>query len=168
MLIALVGVLAGVPTHAQTADRPARPSLRDNVAERNAAIDRQLAQRGVADAGASDAVGAPAATSVEEPGRDPFTPLPAFNQRQPGGAPAFIANPTPGRAPELELKGIVDLEDEVTALLRIGPSRVFMVRQGDQITFDPTRPGQAIKIREISRLSVVVEIGSIGNVVVVR
>lgn len=150
---------AAEPGSGAGATPPASPkaTLAQTLSERNAMLEQRIAELEGA-----------AATDAEEPARDPFTPLPAFNTRPTGPGTAFIANPTLMRAPELELKGIVNREDEVTALLRIGPSRVYMVRAGDQISFDPTRPSEAIKIREISRLSVIVEIGSIGNVVVVR
>jgi hypothetical protein len=43
-----------------------------------------------------------------------------------------------------------------------------MVRVGDEISFNPAMPTQVVKVIKISRLNVVVEVGTLGDLIVVR
>jgi hypothetical protein len=49
-----------------------------------------------------------------------------------------------------------------------GGKQIHMVKIGDEIAFDRTDPGLVFKIREINRLSVIVEVGTLGDMIIVR
>jgi len=72
--------------------------------------------------------------------------------------------------PKLTMKGVVFKKQEKLpiALLEIGGSGVYMVKVGDEISFNPATPKQVIKIIKISRSNVVVEVGTLGDLIVVR
>jgi len=72
--------------------------------------------------------------------------------------------------PKLTLKGVVFKKniEEPLALLDIGGHGVHMVRIGDEIGFNPASPKQVLKIKKISRLNVIVEVGTLGDLIVVR
>ena len=72
--------------------------------------------------------------------------------------------------PKLTLKGVVFKKNikEPLALLDIGGHGVHMVRIGDEIGFNPASPKQVLKIKKISRLNVIVEVGTLGDLIVVR
>lgn len=72
--------------------------------------------------------------------------------------------------PKLTMKGVVFKKQEKLpiALLEIGGNGVYMVRVGDEISFNPAMPTQVIKVIKISRLNVVVEVGTLGDLIVVR
>jgi len=72
--------------------------------------------------------------------------------------------------PKMRLRGFITPEgsQEQLALLEITGSGVYMVREGDEINIDPRRPANAIRISEISRLSVTIETGTLGRVRVLR
>lgn len=78
---------------------------------------------------------------------------------------------TPGGAnvPKLQFKGYIDRGDsKPMALLQIAGSRVHLVKEGDEINVDPSNPRQAIRITKISRLSITVETGTLGQMKVLR
>lgn len=72
--------------------------------------------------------------------------------------------------PKLTMKGVVFKTQEKLpiALLEIGGIGVYMVRVGDEFSFNPAIPTQVIKVIKISRLNVVVEVGTLGDLIVVR
>ena len=72
--------------------------------------------------------------------------------------------------PKLTMKGVIFKKQEKRpiALLEIGGSGVYMVRVGDEISFNPAMPTQVVKVIKISRLNVVVEVGTLGDLIVVR
>ena len=72
--------------------------------------------------------------------------------------------------PKLTMKGVVFKAQEKLpiALLEIGGIGVYMVRVGDEFSFNPAIPTQVIKVIKISRLNVVVEVGTLGDLIVVR
>lgn len=74
------------------------------------------------------------------------------------------------KIPKMRLRGFITPEgsQEQLALLEIGGNGVFMVRVGDEINIDPTQPANAIRISEISRLSVTIETGTLGRIRVLR
>lgn len=110
--------------------------------------------------------------------RDPFTPS-VLMYEQAGAvanidADAFGFRPTPDdvdiKIPQMRLKGFVTPEgaQEQLALLEITGKGVFMVREGDEINIDPRQPANAVRISEISRLSVTIETGTLGRIRVLR
>lgn len=72
--------------------------------------------------------------------------------------------------PQMRLRGFITPEgsQEELALLEIKGSGVYMVREGDEINIDPRQPANAIRISEISRLSVTIETGTLGRIRVLR
>lgn len=110
--------------------------------------------------------------------RDPFTPS-ALMYEQAGAVAnidtdAFGFRPTPDdvdiNIPEMRLRGFITPEgaQEELALLEITGSGVYMVREGDEINIDPRQPANAIRISEISRLSITIETGTLGRIRVLR
>ncbi|OUS02447.1 hypothetical protein A9Q81_08680 [Gammaproteobacteria bacterium 42_54_T18] len=80
---------------------------------------------------------------------------------------------SPGLAvklPKLSLKGVVykQSESDPLALLDVAGHGVYMVRLEDEIGFNFSDPSQVIKIKKINRLNIVVEVGSLGDLIVVR
>lgn len=72
--------------------------------------------------------------------------------------------------PELLFKGYVDRGEGLPpmALIQISGKRVHMVQVGDEINIDPSNPRNAIRITKISRLSITVEAGRLGQMKVLR
>ncbi|MFB0979695.1 MAG: hypothetical protein QMC62_02110 [Alteromonadaceae bacterium] len=72
--------------------------------------------------------------------------------------------------PKLTMKGVIFKSNEQLpiALLEIGGIGVYMVKVGDEFSFNPAMPTQVIKVIKISRLNVVVEVGTLGDLIVVR
>ena len=72
--------------------------------------------------------------------------------------------------PKMRLRGFITPEgtQEQLALLEIEGSGVYMVREGDEINIDPRRPANAVRISEISRLSITIETGTLGRIRVLR
>jgi hypothetical protein len=111
--------------------------------------------------------------------RDPFSdPQIAFNGQGPafnqGSSGSFGVGFQRGRGdftvPELIFKGYIESKDdkEPMALIQIGNKKVHMVREGDEITVDPSQPRNAIRITKINRLSITVETGILGTMRVLR
>ncbi|OUR72244.1 hypothetical protein A9Q78_07360 [Methylophaga sp. 41_12_T18] len=74
------------------------------------------------------------------------------------------------KLPKLKLRGIILAAENSSplALLEIAGSEVHMVRVGDEISFNSSDPNQVLKVKSISRLNIVVEVGSLGDLVMVR
>lgn len=108
--------------------------------------------------------------------RDPFsiTPDIAIRSAQPesgsDGNSVFRVASTVQQLPKLKLRGIIMKEglESPLALLDVAGDGVHMVRVDDEISFSSSDPNQVIKIKSINRLSVIVEVGSLGDLVVVR
>lgn len=110
--------------------------------------------------------------------RDPFTPsMLMFEQAGTVSninSDAFGFRPAPDdhtmEIPKMRLRGFItpDGSQEELALLEISGSGVFMVREGDEINIDPRQPTNAIRITEISRLSITIETGTLGRIRVLR
>lgn len=107
--------------------------------------------------------------------RDPFTPSQLMYEVV--GSQTDINNSAYGfvpsaqglQIPDMKLKGFIDKdEDNPLALLEVEGSGTYMVREGDEINIDPSKPRQAIRISKISRLSVTVETGTLGLIRVLR
>jgi hypothetical protein len=110
--------------------------------------------------------------------RDPFTPSILMYERAGTvsniDSDAFGFRPAPDdleiKIPQMRLKGFItpEGEQEELALLEIDGSGVYMVREGDEINIDPRQPANAIRISEISRLSITIETGTLGRIRVLR
>lgn len=109
--------------------------------------------------------------------RDPFTPSRLmFEQAGAEGAVDYDVygfRPNEGgdiKIPTMRLRGFITPEgtQEQLALLEIQGSGVYMVREGDEINIDPRQPANAIRISEISRLSITIETGTLGRIRVLR
>lgn len=106
--------------------------------------------------------------------RDPFSFTQEMIQARQGegvsSPTSFRSGSVASRLPTLKLKGVIsrDSEQSPLALLEIGGEGVYMVSQGDEISFDPGNPNHVIKVQSIERLSVMVEVGTVGDIMVVR
>lgn len=109
--------------------------------------------------------------------RDPFTPSNLMYEQAGAlsniGSDAFGFRPAdiPNfEIPRMRLRGLITEKgsNDQLALLEIVGSGVFMVREGDEINIDPRQPASAIRISEISRLSVTIETGTLGRIRVLR
>ena len=123
------------------------------------------------------AVAADQPMSLTEINRDPFAPTEQIlssvvSSYSNDDRPAFVSSGALTRLPPLKLRGIVKPGDQstVVALLEVGGSgkQIHMVKIGDEIAFDRSDPSLVFKIREIDRLSVIVEVGTLGDVIIVR
>ena len=90
-------------------------------------------------------------------------------QRQ-GVGPVFI--PSPGGSqtiPNLRLRGFVTGNgNQPVALLEVGKHQVFLVREGDTISLQNAGKNSVLKVKKITNLSALVEVGTLGQVIVVR
>lgn len=110
--------------------------------------------------------------------RDPFSPSRLMYEQAGAmsnvGADIFGFQPAPDnvdiKIPKMRLRGFITPEgaQEELALLEISGSGVYMVREGDEINIDPRQPANAIRISEISRLSITIETGTLGRIRVLR
>lgn len=110
--------------------------------------------------------------------RDPFSPS-RLMYEQAGAMSSTESDiygfrPTTDNAdfeiPKMRLRGFITPEgaQEQLALLEIDGSGVYMVKEGDEINIDPRRPANAVRISEISRLSITIETGTLGRIRVLR
>jgi len=74
------------------------------------------------------------------------------------------------KLPRLTLKGVIFQQgsDQPLALLEVANQGVYVVRLNDEIGFNPSDPGQVIKIKKISNLNIIVEVGTLGDLIIVR
>lgn len=103
--------------------------------------------------------------------RDPFTTSEQmFEQAEKSRKkPAFVPSQITRQVPQLSLKGFIqDGDDVAVALLEVKGSGVFLVRRGDTISIQAGGINTVLKIKEINKLSVMVEVGTLGQVIVVR
>ena len=110
--------------------------------------------------------------------RDPFTAtVDIVNAAKRNGQPGteqgrFFGSGTGSleKLPKLKLRGIILASENSSplALLEIAGNEVHMVRVGDEISFNSSDPNQVLKVKSISRLNIVVEVGSLGDLVMVR
>jgi len=71
--------------------------------------------------------------------------------------------------PRMSLKGLLHhAGGEIAALLEIERLGVFIVREGDTVGLHELDPEAVIRVREINRLNLVVEAGSLGHILIVR
>ncbi len=107
--------------------------------------------------------------------RDPFNlSNQAGNNRSSGlgFGSSFLPDINNTKIPMLKVKGIIysesRQEEDLLALLEVGKDEVHMVRVGDEISYNHMDPNAAIKIINISRLTVTVQAGRLGNILIVR
>ena len=71
--------------------------------------------------------------------------------------------------PKIKLKGVMHHPKNPSPLaILLLNSETYMVREGDEVSFNLAEPSQVIKIKKINRLSVLIEVGTLGALVVVR
>ncbi len=82
----------------------------------------------------------------------------------------FRLSPRGQVVPRLTLRGIIIKSglSSPLALLEISGHGVFMVREEDEISYNAASPKDVLKIKKIRRLSVIVEAGTVGDLIVVR
>jgi hypothetical protein len=106
-------------------------------------------------------------------GRDPFsaTGKLATQKDAPVQTPAGIVF-TPkeqGKIPRMTMRGHLQGKNgEVIALLEIDKGGVYMVREGDTVGLNDLGVNSVIRVKEISRLHLVIESGSLGQLFIVR
>lgn len=104
--------------------------------------------------------------------RDPFavTSLMLQEQQTHGDALRFTPlSAAGGAAPQLTLRGVINGKNGARlALLDVAGSGVYLVREGDSISLHRATGNTVIKVKEVSHLSLLVEIGTLGEVIVVR
>jgi hypothetical protein len=103
--------------------------------------------------------------------RDPFTVSQTVHIGTEGveGYEFYPAEGGGSQLPKLKLRGYIgDETDDPIALLDIENQGVFMVRKGDTVGLQIGGRNTVLKIKDITQLSVLVEVGTIGQVVIVR
>lgn len=104
---------------------------------------------------------------------DPFA-LDGIAQKAPQVKPAppgfRPAETRPVRLPAMTLRGIgrMNSMDQPTALIEIGQFGLFVVTENDTISLQGLNGDNVMRIVEISDISVTVEAGSFGELIVVR
>ena len=115
--------------------------------------------------------------ATNEASRDPFSPSQEILTKTTSpytdnNRPTFIRSGQVAKMPQLSLRGVVSSgkENSLVALLELqgNDKQLHMVKIGDEIAFDYRDPSLVLKIREINRLSLIVEVGSLGDVIIVR
>jgi len=103
--------------------------------------------------------------------RDPFAAsksLGVESQRQDGGF-EFLPSDGTQKLPNLKLRGYIgDKDKDPMALLDVEGRGVFLVRKGDTVGLQISGRHTVIKIKDITNLSIFVEVGTLGQVVIVR
>ena len=75
----------------------------------------------------------------------------------------------PDAIPRMRLKGqIQGAEGEVVALLEIEDGHVYIVREGDTVGLHEFGYNAVIRVQKIDRLHLVIESGSLGQLIIVR
>lgn len=118
---------------------------------------------------------APAPQQNEQTRSDPFSPETIFEQTPQTDGPAarrrFVpAAARPAQLPELTLRGIgrTGGENSPTVLLEVEGHGMFVVREGDTISLQALPAENVIRIKEITDISVIVETGSFGELIILR
>jgi len=114
---------------------------------------------------------------TSEPTRtDPFSPETILNptitgpvreSRQRQFVPAAVL---PRRVPAMRLRGIGRLPDTETSkvLLEVDGFGLYVVEKGDTISLQGLATENVIRIKEVSDISIKIEVGSFGEIIVVR
>lgn len=101
--------------------------------------------------------------------REIFSANQAPEQHSDGGS-TFNRDGVVYTLPRLALKGVIHKakKQNPIALLEVSGYGTHLVRVGDELGFNPSEPKQVLKIKKISRLNVIVEVGTLGDLIVVR
>ena len=105
--------------------------------------------------------------------RNPFAPtrdiLSTAARTSGSDAYRFRALAEPTAIPRMRLRGLINEGDEnVAALLEIENSGTYIVREGDTVGLYELGSNAVIRVRKINRLDLVVEAGSLGQVLIIR
>lgn len=102
--------------------------------------------------------------------RDPFAPTDRLLQASTsGGAAVFQPLQQAATIPIMHLRGLVqDKDGTQVALLEIEKGGVHIVREGDTVGLYEMGANTVIRVRKINRLNLVVEAGSLGQLIIVR
>ena len=103
--------------------------------------------------------------------RDPFSPSDRLLQASLGqaGSPQFQPLNQATEIPRMHLRGLIEDEGgNVAALLEIENSGIHIVREGDTVGLYEMGVNSVIRVRRINRLNLVVEAGSLGQMIIVR
>lgn len=176
---ALLTMLLCTTAHGQSS-APDNEELQRNLEKLKSyydVIQQQL--RGDAD-GTASAAAAPA-TPVATPNsagyrngeRDPFAPT---ERLMDAGSRGQGVDFRPGRSteetsalPRMRLRGLVtEASGKIAALLEIENAGIHIVREGDTVGLYEARSSSVVRVRQINRLNVVVEIGTLGQTLIVR
>lgn len=115
-----------------------------------------------------EAAGAPG------PLRNPFAPsarvLGLSGKSALTGNADFRPNPGAMRLPKLKLRGLVQGKSKggIVALLEVEKVGVYLVQIGDIIGLPGGSNETVLKVREITELSLIVEVGSLGQLIIIR
>lgn len=83
--------------------------------------------------------------------------------------PEFLPAELQRRMPTISLRGFLDAGDGAPlAILEVAGVGVLLVREGDTISVQNKEVNTVLRVKELSNLSVHVEIGTLGRVIVVR
>lgn len=103
--------------------------------------------------------------------RDPFAltgyMLEKYSDSRSGSSTSFTALSNV-KMPALSLKGLLNKEGEMIALLKVENRGVYLVRVGDTIGFKEGQNDHVMRIKSIKNQSIIVEAGNLGQVIVVR
>ena len=103
--------------------------------------------------------------------RDPFSPtnqMLEFSSRREGGLQFQPLNQAV-EVPLMHLRGLVqDKDGKLAALLEIENSGIHVVREGDTVGLYDMGSNSVVRVRKINRLNLVVEAGSLGQLIIVR
>lgn len=106
--------------------------------------------------------------------RNPFAPtrqILSMVNRAGAGKGNFNIQPMQDmtKVPRMHLKGLIsDGDNSLAALLEIENAGIYMVREGDTVGLYESGSSSVIQIRKINRLNIVVEAGSLGEVLIIR
>ncbi len=103
--------------------------------------------------------------------RDPFAPTSRLLQvtSSGDGGVQFQALSQATKLPRMHLRGLIqDRNGDLAALLEIEKSGIHIVREGDAVGLYDMGVNSVIRVRKINRLNLVVEAGSLGQMIIVR
>lgn len=150
------------------------PPLVDSLKNHNKQVQSQFQQSpfGIAEASPAPASPIPTSFPPSSGARDPFSATPLMQQeaQRQGVGPVFIPSPGgPQSIPNLRLRGYVTGNgNQPVALLEVAGQQVFLVREGDTISLQGGAQNSVLKVKKITKLSALVEVGTLGQVIVVR
>ena len=106
--------------------------------------------------------------------RNPFSATPSMVPKKEAPVPKvvtdlFTSKPTPLSMPKMCLRGqLSSSEGDAVALLEIAGGGVHIVREGDTVGLHELGIDSVLLVKKIGRLHLVVESGSLGQLIIVR